>query len=434
MMMGCATWMPTSNQGLSDVIIGTILLNFSQSFLGDLSGKISNAGQGSIRKSLVNKLTHHVLSQDLEQCERNQRGGSRSRRSNRRRDLDPAKVLGHVKEHRNWDHSVGAMLNIPQEIFSQITRFLTEAMLIWNQSKALLAVAIISIFVEKYVMKGLQKLKDKCTKLAGFDRIEFDGWQKNYDLTRTLYNFEDMRINAKENEIEENLAIVQEKSEMEEICSNFFNTFFGPICTLAGSITSLVCAYLGGRLAQNGDISSSDLASFSWSAVSLLNQFNALRLTFWRLYNMKDRRFKPGFEIMDLLCQKPKIGIDGGYQPTKDEKLEAQKKMKCIAKTVAKEEKSGPTTMNNGIQKRFALTSLLKGDIEFRNVSFKYRGMQKNMLKNASFSIQAGSFVGICGERGAGKSTMFKLIMRLYDSTKGEIFIGGHSINYYNPV
>ena len=89
--------MPTSNQGLSDVIIGTILLNFSQSFLGDLSGKISNAGQGSIRKSLVNKLTHHVLSQDLEQCERNQRGGSRSRRSNRRRDLDPAKVLGHVK-------------------------------------------------------------------------------------------------------------------------------------------------------------------------------------------------------------------------------------------------------------------------------------------------------------------------------------------------
>ena len=45
-----------------------------------------------------------------------------------------------------------------------------------------------------------------------------------------------------------------------------------------------------------------------------------------------------------------------------------------------------------------------------------------------------GSFVGICGERGAGKSTLYKLLMRLYDPTEGEISIGGHPLVYYNPI
>ena len=56
------------------------------------------------------------------------------------------------------------------------------------------------------------------------------------------------------------------------------------------------------------------------------------------------------------------------------------------------------------------------------------------MLKNISFTIKEGSFVGICGERGAGKSTIYKLLMRLYDPTEGSITIGGHLLSYYNPV
>ena len=47
------------------------------------------------------------------------------------------------------------------------------------------------------------------------------------------------------------------------------------------------------------------------------------------------------------------------------------------------------------------------------------------LLKNVNFTVEAGSFVGICGERGAGKTTLFKLLQRLYDPEEGEIWIGG---------
>jgi ABC-type bacteriocin/lantibiotic exporter with double-glycine peptidase domain len=50
---------------------------------------------------------------------------------------------------------------------------------------------------------------------------------------------------------------------------------------------------------------------------------------------------------------------------------------------------------------------------QFEDVSFKYEGMRKAMLKGVSFTVPAGSFCGICGERGTGKSTLFKLLLRL---------------------
>ena len=56
------------------------------------------------------------------------------------------------------------------------------------------------------------------------------------------------------------------------------------------------------------------------------------------------------------------------------------------------------------------------------------------VVKHASFHIPAGAYVGICGERGAGKTTLFKLLLRLYDADQGEIVIGGHPLAYYNPV
>ena len=76
----------------------------------------------------------------------------------------------------------------------------------------------------------------------------------------------------------------------------------------------------------------------------------------------------------------------------------------------------------------------IAGDLEFTNVTFKYAGMRKYMLNAISFKVKAGSFVGICGERGAGKTTLFKLLLRLYDSESGSIKVGGRDIKEYNPV
>lgn len=66
--------------------------------------------------------------------------------------------------------------------------------------------------------------------------------------------------------------------------------------------------------------------------------------------------------------------------------------------------------------------------IEFINVSFKYPGTEKYVLKNISFRINKGEKIGIVGENGAGKSTIIKLLLKLYLPTQGQILINGNNI------
>ena len=71
--------------------------------------------------------------------------------------------------------------------------------------------------------------------------------------------------------------------------------------------------------------------------------------------------------------------------------------------------------------------SALKGDIVFQNVDFCYEG-KKQVLKNISFSIQAGQTVAFVGPSGAGKTTICSLIPRFYDVEQGSITIDGVDI------
>ncbi|KAF9242362.1 P-loop containing nucleoside triphosphate hydrolase protein [Melanogaster broomeanus] len=66
--------------------------------------------------------------------------------------------------------------------------------------------------------------------------------------------------------------------------------------------------------------------------------------------------------------------------------------------------------------------------IEFRNVSFRYPGTKKDALHNISFKIGAGQLCVIVGVNGSGKSTILKLISRIYDATEGTILIDDQDI------
>ena len=69
--------------------------------------------------------------------------------------------------------------------------------------------------------------------------------------------------------------------------------------------------------------------------------------------------------------------------------------------------------------------------IEFRNVSFSYKDGEY-AVKNLNFLIKGNSVVAMVGHNGAGKSTIIKLLFRLYDPTGGEIFVNGRNIKEYN--
>jgi ATP-binding cassette subfamily B multidrug efflux pump len=72
-----------------------------------------------------------------------------------------------------------------------------------------------------------------------------------------------------------------------------------------------------------------------------------------------------------------------------------------------------------------AFTAGVRGQVEFRNVSFRYPNAEEDMLKNISFVAQPGHTTAIIGSTGSGKSTLINLIPRFYDATSGEVLVDG---------
>jgi ATP-binding cassette, subfamily B, bacterial len=72
--------------------------------------------------------------------------------------------------------------------------------------------------------------------------------------------------------------------------------------------------------------------------------------------------------------------------------------------------------------------------IEFRNVSYQYPGRDEPALEDVSFTIEPGQTVALVGRNGAGKSTIVKLLGRLYDPDAGQILIDGRDVREYDPV
>lgn len=74
----------------------------------------------------------------------------------------------------------------------------------------------------------------------------------------------------------------------------------------------------------------------------------------------------------------------------------------------------------------------IKGDIEFRNVSYVYPNTGIKALDNLSFKIKAGESLAIMGKTGSGKSTIALLLCRLIDPTEGEILVDGKNLKEHN--
>jgi len=73
-----------------------------------------------------------------------------------------------------------------------------------------------------------------------------------------------------------------------------------------------------------------------------------------------------------------------------------------------------------------------KGEIEFRNVSFRYPGAKEDVLRDISFKAEKGETVAFIGSTGSGKSTLIDLIPRFYDATEGEVLVDGLNVKDYS--
>ena len=77
-------------------------------------------------------------------------------------------------------------------------------------------------------------------------------------------------------------------------------------------------------------------------------------------------------------------------------------------------------------------TSPETGTLEFRDVSFHYPGVEKNVLEHISFTARKGQTVAFIGATGSGKTTLVGLAARFYDATEGEVLVDGVNVKEYS--
>ncbi|MDC7286352.1 ABC transporter ATP-binding protein/permease [Blautia schinkii] len=81
-----------------------------------------------------------------------------------------------------------------------------------------------------------------------------------------------------------------------------------------------------------------------------------------------------------------------------------------------------------------SLDTSTPGEVEFKNVSFKYPDAEDYMLQNISFRASKGETVAFIGATGCGKSTVINLIPRFYDATEGEVYVDGINVKEFTQA
>lgn len=90
------------------------------------------------------------------------------------------------------------------------------------------------------------------------------------------------------------------------------------------------------------------------------------------------------------------------------------------------------STLSNTEQEAKNEYKITKGEVIFKNVYFRYKGGENDVLKDINFQINMGETVAVIGATGAAKSSLVQLIPRLYDTSEGEVLIDGVNVKDYN--
>jgi ATP-binding cassette subfamily B protein len=163
-------------------------------------------------------------------------------------------------------------------------------------------------------------------------------------------------------------------------------SFFGPAMVLMIGLSVLITVWYGGKLTIQGKIEPGNVTEFIFYVFRLTWPFASLG---W-VTSLIQRASASQERINEFLNTKP-----------------------------------GITNSNKE-------TYLIKGEIEFKNVNFRYPENNIEAIKNISFKLKAGQTLGITGKVGSGKSSILNLITRQYDVTSGEILIDHKNIKQHN--
>lgn len=164
-------------------------------------------------------------------------------------------------------------------------------------------------------------------------------------------------------------------------------SFSFPMMFLLTSLSVIIVIYFGGIQVMEGKMTIGNISSF----LIYLGQLTWPMIAFGWIINLIQRAAPSMQRLMNIINTNPDISDD---------------------------EKTDSSITEKNIE----------GEIEFKNVSFKYPLAGSYTLKHINLRIRKGSTLGIIGHTGSGKSTLINLIPRIWDVTEGKIFIDGYEI------
>ena len=230
----------------------------------------------------------------------------------------------------------------------------------------------------------IYKVSDLINKQSGAVQAELG------DLTtQAQETFSAIRIikaYARENYFTDLMRIKNEKYKKTALKLATTEAFFAPVMALMIGLSVLMTVWYGGKLAIEGKIEPGNITEFILYVFRLTWPFASLG---W-VTSLVQRASASQERINQFLLQKPEI-------------------------------------INNNPE-----VYSIRGEIEFKAVSFTYPENNITALKNISFKLKQGQSLGITGQVGSGKSSIVTLLARLYDVNTGSILIDGKNIKEHN--
>ena len=181
-----------------------------------------------------------------------------------------------------------------------------------------------------------------------------------------------------------------------------------------------------GEIAEK-NLKSRLLSSSIPNVTGLLMQLNTVFVVVFGVYLIKEGELTMGGLIAVMMLVSRTVGPMGQAAALISNYSDAKSAYDTINEIISQE-------MERPDGKEFIQRDKFKGKIEFKSVTFNYPGTEVPALKNVSFVIQPGEKVAIIGKIGSGKSTIAKLILKLYDPTNGSILIDDIDIAQIDPA
>lgn len=228
-------------------------------------------------------------------------------------------------------------------------------------------------YVNQMIQKRSDEIQKSLSRLSTFTQEAFSG-------IRVLKAF------VREGSSVARFAEESEEYRNKSLGLNKVNSVFFPLMLGLIGLSTILTIYVGGIEVMKGNITTGNIAEF----VIYINMLT------WPVTSL------------------------GWVTSIMQRSAASQKRIDEFMNTPA--EITSPTSVQTSI----------RGDLEFRNVSFTYGYSGTKALRNISFKVHAGEALAIMGTTGAGKSTLAQLIARMYDTTDGQVLIDGQDIRTYN--